>query len=72
MPTALTPEFSTDSTKATQWKAFMARGRLAPTDLSLPQVVTSISPFLWPPLEAARGGREFTAQWPPKGPTWKA
>jgi hypothetical protein len=58
MPTALTPAFSTDATKATQWKAFMARGKLAPADLSLPQVVATISPFLWPPLEAgSRSGR---------------
>jgi predicted nucleotidyltransferase component of viral defense system len=70
MPTALTSAFSMDATKATQWKAFMARGKLAPADLSLLQVVTSSSPFLWPPLEAARGGRKFTAQWPPKGPAW--
>jgi hypothetical protein len=72
MPTALTSAFSTDAIKATQWKAFMGRGKLVPADLSLPRVVTSISPFLWPPLEAARGGREFTAQWSPNGPTWKS
>ncbi len=71
MPTALTPAFSADATKATQWKAFMTRGRLAPANLPLAHVVDFIAPFLWPPLEAARDGRELAAEWAPKGPAWK-
>ncbi len=70
IPTALTPAFSADATKVTQWRAFMARGKLAPGDLSLGQVVASIAPFLGPALEAAQEGRVLTAQWPPKGPAW--
>jgi len=71
MPTALTPAFSADGTKATQWKAFMTRGRLAPADLMLAHVVDFIAPFLWPPLEAARDGRELATAWAPKGPRWQ-
>ena len=71
MPTALTSAFWADVTKATQWKAFMTRGRLAPHDLTLAHVVNLIAPFLWPPLEAARDGRELGAAWAPKGPAWK-
>jgi hypothetical protein len=70
MPAALTSTFSGDATKARQWNAFVTRGKLAPAELSLPQVVTSITPFLWPPLEAAAGRRELNASWSPKGPTW--
>jgi predicted nucleotidyltransferase component of viral defense system len=69
IPLALTSAFWTDA-KATQWKAFMKRGKLAPADLSLAQVVTSITPFLWPPLKAAGGGRKLDAAWAPKGPIW--
>jgi hypothetical protein len=71
MPTALTPAFSADATKATQWRAFMTRGRLAPADLTLADAVDFIARFLWPPLEAARNGREFAAAWAAKGPAWK-
>jgi len=71
MPTALTPAFSADATKATQWKAFMTRGRLEPADLTLAHVVDAIAPFLWPPLEAARDGRELATAWAPKGPRWR-
>jgi predicted nucleotidyltransferase component of viral defense system len=70
MPMALTQAFSTDATKATQWKAFMARGKLPAADLSLATVVTSIGFFLWPPLEAVGGGRNFDASWSPKGQAW--
>jgi predicted nucleotidyltransferase component of viral defense system len=70
LPLALTPAFSTDATKATQWRAFMTRGRLTPGDRTLAHVVTSIAPFLWPPLEAAGRGRELDSSWSPKGPTW--
>lgn len=48
----------------------MARGKLDPTDLTLAQVVSSIAPFLWPPLEAEAGGRKLDASWSPKGATW--
>lgn len=69
-PLALTPAFATDATKLTQWKAFMARGKLAPADLTLEQAVSSIASFLSPLLEAARGGHLFDAAWAPNGPRW--
>lgn len=70
MPTALTASFSTDATKATQWKAFMKRGRFAPAEMTLASVVDTIAPFLWPPLDAAREHRELNALWSAKGPAW--
>lgn len=70
VPVALTPKFSGGTTKATQWNAFVTRGKLASAELSLAQVVTSIMPFLWPPLEAVADRRTLDASWSPKGPTW--
>jgi predicted nucleotidyltransferase component of viral defense system len=69
-PLALTQAFAADTTKSTQWKAFMARGKLAPADLTLAQVVSGIAPFLWPALEAAAGGHSFDAAWTSEGPSW--
>jgi len=71
IPLALTPVFSTDATKAIQWRAFVKRGHLGPAGLELATVVDHLAPFLWPPLDAARRGAEFRRDWSPKGPAWK-
>jgi hypothetical protein len=67
-PLALTPAFSSDVAKTTQWRAFTARSRLAATGMTLEQIVESIAPFVWAPLDAARDSRTFKSFWTPKGP----
>lgn len=47
-PLALTPEFGTDPTKITQWKAFLRKSRLEADPF--PQVIAQLSEFLLPLL----------------------
>ena len=42
---ALTVEFSEDSGKQTQWRAFIKKNQLAPADLSLPTVIAELGSF---------------------------
>jgi predicted nucleotidyltransferase component of viral defense system len=69
-PVALTSTFSGDSAKATQWRAFLRRGRLVAGEPGLDEVIDFLAGFLLPTLglggvEAAVGG-----QWQPGGP-WR-
>ena len=60
MPLALTPEFSSDPLKQTQWKAFVRRSRLKLATEGLEQVVVEIRSFLEAPVVAAGRQRDFT------------
>ena len=42
--------------------------KLAAAGMTLEQIVESIAPFVWAPLDAARDGRAFESFWAPKGP----
>ncbi len=66
-PVALTAAFAADAGKTAQWKAFIARGRLAP-GLALEAVVETIAAFVGPPLNAAQHARPFAPHWPVRGP----
>ncbi len=68
-PTALTPAFSRDEVKGTQWKGFLSRSELEA--ISLPEVVALLGDFLTPPTKALVEGRPFKRSWPPGGP-WTA
>ncbi len=57
-----------DSTKQTQWKAFLARSRLTETGVTLPEIIDVISSFLLPELERAASGSTVAAKWEPGGP----
>jgi hypothetical protein len=59
-----------DATKVMQWKAFMTRGRLAPPELTLAEVVEQVAAFLGPPLDAARRGTALAVAWSPTRATW--
>jgi hypothetical protein len=52
LPVGLSDEFSADSAKRAQWKAFLGRNRLA--DIDLGQVVAEIREFLKRSLEEVR------------------
>lgn len=67
-PLALTDEFATDPTKQTQWRAFLRRGDLKTEDITLQEVIDTLSDFLWPPASAAATGTSFEAAWQPSGP----
>lgn len=71
VPLALTPTFSGDAGKLTQWRAFVSRSRPIATPPALPAVVAALEAFLGPVLEASRTGRRLDRQWPAGGP-WSA
>jgi len=54
-PTGLTPEFATDATKQTQWRAFLRKNSLTAPVLS--EVVDALRDRLGAPLRIARGGK---------------
>lgn len=64
-PIALTENFSSDASKQTQWRAFVARGRLtiAPPDLAT--VVAKLHEFVWPVSESLASTTEFQVIWTP-------
>ena len=68
VPLALTAEFATDRTKATQWRAFLNRSKLAPLHSNFGQVIELLRAFLMPPFEALANDSDFSAHWPPSGP----
>ncbi len=67
-PTALTEVFALDPTKQTQWKAFLSRSRVTEANITLPEVIGVIAPFLLPELERAATGSIINASWAPGGP----
>lgn len=69
-PLALTPEFSEDSIKKQQWKAFLERSHLNDHKMELCDIAKSLSTFLLPPTEALRLKQPFQKVWEPGGP-WK-
>ena len=68
LPLALTKEFSGDAAKQKQWSAFLRKGKLQPTNLSLGQVVDFLVEFLTQPTLAAAAHTSFNLVWPPSGP----
>ena len=69
-PVALTSEFSTDPSKATQWRAFLRRGRLVAGEPGLDEVIDFLAGFLLPVLGLAETDVEAGATWGPGGP-WR-
>lgn len=67
LPVALTPEFTDDLTKNTQWGAFLRKsGAASPGDLR--EVAAAIARFVVEPLAAAAAAAEFPKSWAPGGP----
>jgi hypothetical protein len=71
-PDGLTQEFAADAAKVTQWKAFLKQNVAPPRDtLTLSEAVATLSTFLLPVLEMARGDAAATGKqqrWPAGGP----
>jgi hypothetical protein len=65
-PTAFTTDFARDSEKQAQWRAFVARSRLAHAPPDFEQVTTRIAAFARPVMNAARGDQQFTSEWRPE------
>lgn len=67
-PTAFSPAFATDPTKALQWQAFVRKSRLSDAPAALAAVVDAVATFLAPPAEAVSGGHSFEQIWRAPGP----
>ena len=70
-PLALTAEFGEDKSKATQWQAFLKKGKLETGGTSLVQVCEFLAGFLMPPAQAIVAGPGFGHKWAAGGP-WEA
>jgi hypothetical protein len=55
-PTALSPEFSRDQSKQTQWRAFVNKSKLDTGGIGLHEVVIFLGDFLMPPTRAVAAG----------------
>ncbi len=67
MPLALSDEFSADSQKLTQWKAFLLKSGLQLND-DLRIIINNLRDFLFPPLNAAAKKEKFNTSWTNGGP----
>ena len=63
-----TGKFATDSSRITQWSAFLRRGRLEEAPAEFPEVVRHVRAFLQSPATALTEARDFDMRWPPGGP----
>ena len=69
-PLALTKEFGSDEAKAVQWQAFVRKSNVGQNVPGLPEVLSYLSKFLLPPLNAASGQRWAPQHWDAGGP-WR-
>lgn len=69
-PLALTSEFSEDTIKKQQWKAFLARSHLNDHKTELRDITKDLFTFLLPPTDAMRLKLPFQKVWKPGGP-WR-
>jgi predicted nucleotidyltransferase component of viral defense system len=71
VPVALTPTFSESVSAATQWRAFVRKGRFPEVPEHLVDVTTALAEFLVPVAAASLGAEAFSAHWSAPGP-WQA
>jgi hypothetical protein len=69
-PTAFTPDFSKDSTKDAQWKAFIRKNRLINIPKDFHKIVKDVTMFLKPVVENIKSKRPFQSSWKAPG-LWK-
>jgi hypothetical protein len=68
LPVALTREFSSSREKQAQWRAFIAKNRVAAAPQDLAHIVETLVQFLAPALEAAGRRTELRSTWRAGGP----
>lgn len=69
-PVPLSDTFSSDATKATQWRGFIRKSRLTDTPEEFREIVGKIAAFLGPIVENLSAGRTFKGYWKAAG-SWK-
>jgi len=68
-PRVFSDEFSMDSVKHSQWKAFLNKNELTDISEEFPYIVDELRDFLAPLLEAASSDKRFDLSWKP-GKAW--
>jgi hypothetical protein len=68
LPLALTPEFATDASKQTQWRAFLRKSRLEDAPAELRELIHGLGVFLLPVAQAVQGNQTFDRAWKAPGP----
>ena len=69
-PISLTDEFVSNTMKQAQWSAFLDKIDIDKNTLELSEVVSVISAFIMPVIQALNSGTSFVSIWPPGGP-WR-
>jgi hypothetical protein len=70
IPRVFTKAFYADDTKQVQYRAFLRKGAVSDTSVTLEVVVKDISAFLMPVFTALMDKKSFESDWPPGGP-WR-
>jgi hypothetical protein len=70
-PKALTSEFGSDTSKQTQWQAFIRKTKLNGAPTTLQTVIDDLAPFLTPAARAIESGSAFDQRWIAGGP-WRS
>ena len=70
-PEGLSEAYATNSTKTSQWAAFVRRARLRESQSELRELIKLLRQFLRPVVEAAGQSKEFGSHWPAGGP-WRS
>ncbi len=68
IPIGLTPDFSDNPLKQSQWASFLKKSRLVKESITLTEVVQILRDFLLPPAQALVAGQPFEQSWPAGGP----
>ncbi len=68
LPVALTPAFSLDAAKQSQWTAFLRKSGATGERRDLATIVAAATTFLEKPLQGARSASPWTASWQKPGP----
>ena len=68
-PLVFSDEFSLDSIKNSQWKAFLNKNEITDISEELPYIIETLRDFLAPPLRALSSGKRFSLSWTP-GEAW--
>lgn len=69
IPVALTEVFASDTSKSTQWTAFIEKNGMTESK-SLAATIENIRRFAWPVVHALAQKTAFNSAWPPNGP-WR-
>lgn len=68
LPLALTPAFTTDPLKLSQWQGFHVKNRLEEEAFDLSSLTRILQGFLLPPTQALVEGADLHLRWRPFGP----